>query len=359
MAFLVSGMHRSPNFSWRTCGRGKTGFRKMTTLVTGATGFVGSAVVRCLLDDDGHDVRALVRPSSDLRNLENLPVDVVHGDLADPLSVKKAMDGCEFLFHVAADYRLWVPDPEAMYRSNVQGTRNVMFEALRSGIRKVVYTSSVATLAPSSNGNSCNEVSCGCLEDMIGYYKRSKFLAEVLVQRLIEECDLPAVIVSPSTPVGPRDIKPTATGRIILDAISGRMPAYVDTGLNLVHVNDVAEGHRLALERGEIGERYILGGENLSLREILEELATLAGHSPPRFRMPHSAAALVAGISETCSKISGGGEPRVTRDSVKMARKYMFFSSEKAKMALGYHPRPVREGLLDAVNWFRRNGYCQ
>ena len=330
----------------------------MTTLVTGAAGFVGSAVVRCLIDD-GHDVRALVRPTSDLRNLENMPVEVVHGDLTDPLSVKRAVDGCEFLFHVAADYRLWVPDPGAMYRNNVQGTRNVMFEALRSGIRRVVYTSSVATLAPSANGGSCNETSCGSLENMIGHYKRSKFLAEVLVQRLVQECDLPAVIVSPSAPVGPRDIKPTATGRVILDAISGRIPAYVDTGLNIVHVNDVAEGHRLALERGKIGERYILGGENMSLIEILKELAAIAGHTPPRFRMPHSAAAVVACISEACSKISGGGEPRVTRDGVKMARKHMFFSSRKARQDLGYHPRPVREGLSEAVTWFRRNGYCE
>ena len=329
----------------------------MTTLVTGATGFVGSAIVRCLIDD-GHDVRALVRPTSDLRNIENLPVDVVKGDLTDSASVKKAVTGCEFLFHAAADYRLWVPDAEAMYRNNVRGTRNVMFEALRNGVRRIVYTSSVATLGPSSNGNSCNEASCGCLEDMIGHYKRSKFLAEALVQRLVQTCDLPAVIASPSTPVGPRDIKPTATGRIILDAISGRIPAYVDTGLNIVHVNDVAEGHRLALEKGRIGERYILGGENMSLREILNTLAALAGHTPPRFRMPHSAAAVVARISETCSKISGGGEPRVTREGVKMARKYMFFSSEKAGQDLGYHFRPVKEGLSDAVNWFRDNGYC-
>jgi len=330
----------------------------MTTLVTGAAGFVGSAVVRSLLDD-GHDVRALVRPTSDLGNLENTPVEVVHGDLTDPLSVKRAMNGCEFLFHVAADYRLWVPDPESMYRNNVQGTRNVMFEALRSGVRRVVYTSSVATLAPSASSNSCNEASCGCLEDMIGHYKRSKFLAEVLVQRLVQECDLPAVIVSPSTPVGPRDIKPTATGRIVLDAISGRIPAYVDTGLNVVHVNDVAEGHRLALDRGKIGERYILGGENMSLREILIELAAMAGHAPPRFRMPHSAAALVARISETYSNISGGGEPRVTREGAKMARKYMFFSSGKARQDLGYQPRSAREGLSDAVDWFRQNGYCE
>lgn len=329
----------------------------MTTLVTGATGFVGSGVVRSLLDA-GYDVRALVRSSSDLRNLEDMPVDVAHGDLTDPVSVKKAMDGCEFLFHVAADYRLWVPDPASMYRNNVQGTRNVMFEALRSGVKRVVYTSSVATLAPSANGNSRNETSRGSMEDMIGHYKRSKFLAEVLVDRLVQECDLPAVIVSPSTPVGPRDIKPTATGRIILDAISGRMPAYVDTGLNVVHVEDVAEGHRLALERGSIGERYILGGKNMSLRDILIELADIAGHKPPRFRMPHSAAAVVACISETCSKISGGSEPRVTRNGVKMSKKYMFFSSRKAEKELGYAPRSVREGLSDAVDWFRQNGYC-
>ncbi len=330
----------------------------MTTLVTGSAGFVGSAVVRCLLDA-GHDVRALVRSTSDLRNLADLPVEMMVGDLTDLDSMREAVSGCEFVFHVAADYRLWVPDPESMYRNNVQGTRNVMFEALRSGVRRVVYTSSVATLALSANGNSCDETSCGCLENMIGHYKRSKFLAESLVLRLVEECDLPAVIVSPSTPVGPRDIKPTATGRIILDAISGRMPAYVDTGLNLVHVDDVAEGHRLALERGKIGECYILGNKNMSLRVILNELAAIGGHKPPRFRMPHSAAAAVACISEACSKITGGGEPRVTRDSVKMARKHMFFSSEKARRDLGYHPRSVTEGLSDAVDWFRRNGYCK
>ncbi len=330
----------------------------MTTLVTGATGFVGSAVVRCLIDA-GHDIRVLVRSSSNLSNLEKLPVEVVRGDLTDAFAVKKAMKGCKFVFHVAADYRLWVPNPETMYRNNVQGTRNVMFEAVRSGVQRVVYTSSVATLAPSSNGNSSSEVSNGCFEGMIGHYKRSKFIAENLVQRLVQECDLPAVIVSPSTPVGPRDIKPTATGRIILDALSGRMPAYVNTGLNVVHVNDVAAGHMLALERGEIGERYILGGENMHLKEILKELALIAGHVPPRIRIPHSAATVMACVAEGCAKIAGDREPRVTLDGVKMARKYMFFSSGKAKQNLGYRPRPVREGLVDAVNWFRHNGYCK
>jgi dihydroflavonol-4-reductase len=329
----------------------------MTTLVTGAAGFVGSAVVRCLVDA-GHHVRALVRKSSDLRNLEQLPVQLLFGDLTDPGSVKRSMEGCEFLFHVAADYRLWVPDPESMYRNNVLGTRNVMFEALRSGVKRVVYTSSVATLALSSNGGIRDEDSCGCLEDMIGHYKRSKFLAEALVADLIRECDLPAVIVSPTTPVGPRDIKPTATGRIIVDALSGRMPAYVDTGLNVVHVHDVAEGHRLAFDRGEVGHRYILGGKNMSLREILKSLARIGGHRPPMFRMPHSAAALVACVSEASTKIWGEGEPRVTRDGVKMARKHMFFSSKKAREELGYRPRPVEEGLCDAVAWFRQNGYC-
>ena len=330
----------------------------MTTLVTGATGFIGSAVVRRLIDT-GHKVRIMARSSSNLSNVADMPVEVVRGDLTEPLSVKKAMTGCEFLFHVAADYRLWVPDPEAMYRNNVQGTRNIMFEALRNGVRRVVYTSSVATLKLSSNGDSCNEASNGCINDMIGHYKRSKFMAEVLVERLVQECDLPAVIVSPSTPVGPRDIKPTATGRIILDAISGRMPAYVNTGLNLVHVNDVAKGHILALERGQIGERYILGGHNMTLKEILDELAAIAGHMPPRIRIPHSVAAAMACVSETWSKLAGGGEPRVTLDSVKMAGKYMFFSSGKARQVLGYRPRPVREGLVDAVDWFRQNGYCK
>ncbi len=329
----------------------------MTTLVTGAAGFVGSAVTRRLLKA-GHQVRALVRKESDLRNLEDVAVEVMTGDLTDPYAIKRAVHGCDCVFHVAADYRLWVPDPETMYRSNVRGTRNVMFEALRNGVKRVVYTSSVATLARSDNGDSCTEASCGRLEDMVGHYKRSKFLAEALVRQLVEKCDLPAVIVSPSTPVGPRDIKPTATGRIILDAISGRMPAYVNTGLNVVHVEDVAEGHLQALERGKTGEVYILGGKNMSLREILEELASIAGHKPPRFRMPHKAAAAVACVSEACARITGGGEPRVTREGVKMAGKYMFFSWEKAKRDLGYRPRPVKEGLSDAVDWFRQNGYC-
>jgi dihydroflavonol-4-reductase len=328
----------------------------LVTLVTGATGFVGSAVVRQLIQS-GHKVRILVRPTSDLTNIERIPLSVVTGDLTDRASLNRALDGCSFLFHVAADYRLWVPEPEKMYENNVAGTRKIMREAMKAGVRKIVYTSSVATLSLNTNGRVTDEGCKGLLDDMIGHYKRSKFLAEAVVLELIQRRGLPAVIVNPSTPVGPRDIKPTPTGRFIMDAAAGRMPAYINTGLNVVHVDDVAKGHLLAMGRGRIGERYILGGDNMTLKEILMEVAAIAGRTPPRVRIPQNLIPPIAILSETWARCTGKGEPRVTLDMAKMARKRMFFSSGKAARELGYTPRPAREALQDAVNWFRQNGY--
>jgi len=326
------------------------------TLVTGGAGFVGSAVVRQLVRT-GHRVRVLVRQSSDPRNLEKLPLDVVTGDITDRDSLKKALDGCDFLFHVAADYRLWVPAPEEMYENNVRGTEKTMQEALRAGVRKIVYTSSVATLKLNNNGIPADENGAASLKDMIGHYKRSKFLAEDAVRRLINTRGLPAVVVNPSTPVGPRDIKPTPTGRFIADAVFGRMPAYVNTGLNIVHVDDVANGHLLALRHGRIGERYILGGHNMTLKQILLQIASIAGCRPPRVRIPHEVILPLAVLSEGWARCVCKGEPRVTLDGVKMAKKKMFFSSQKARRELGYTSRPAREALHDAVTWFRQNGY--
>jgi dihydroflavonol-4-reductase len=330
----------------------------MKTFITGASGFVGSAVLRQLIAV-GHTVRALVRPNSDRRNLVELPVEIVTGDLTDRASLDRALVGCSALFHVAAVYRLWVPQPKEIYDANVTGTRNIMIAAANAGVKRIVYTSSVATLGLTSDGSPANEDTPVSLADMIGHYKRSKFLAEAEVKKLVEEQGLPAVIVNPSTPVGPRDIKPTPTGRIIVDALSGRMPAYVDTGLNLVHVDDVAIGHLLAFERGTIGERYVLGARNMTLKEILTELAAITGGKPPRIRLPYNLVLPIAYVSEAWARLTRGNEPRVTLVGVRLAKKKMFFSSEKAKRTLGYNPRPVEEALRDAVDWFRRNGYIR
>lgn len=327
----------------------------MTVLLTGASGFIGAAVLRRLLEA-GHKVRALVRADSDRRNLEGLEVEIVVGDLTDSTSIRAALDGCEGLFHVAADYRLWVRDPAQMFAVNVAGTRDLMLAALDAGVRRIVYTSSVATLGLHSSGAVADEESPVTFEDMIGPYKRSKFLAEVEVQRLIAAKKLPAVIVNPSTPAGPRDIKPTPTGRIIIEAAAGRMPAYVDTGLNVVHVHDVADGHLMAYDKGEVGERYILGGENMPLSEILAEIARIAGHKPPKYRVPHCAVMPIAAASELWCKVVGG-EPFVTMDGVRMARKRMYFSSDKAGRAFGYSPRPAKDALRDAVASFRESGH--
>jgi dihydroflavonol-4-reductase len=302
-------------------------------------------------------MRALVRRDSDLRNVEGLPVDTVIGDLTDPLSLDAGLRGCEALFHVAADYRLWVPDPARMYETNVTGTREIMIAAMKTGIQRIVYTSSVATLGLTPDGTPAHEETPSTLNDMIGHYKRSKYLAEAEVKRLAETENLPVIIVNPSTPMGPRDIKPTPTGRMIIDSAAGRMPAYVDTGLNLVHVDDVAEGHLLAFERGTPGRRYILGGENLALKEILNRIASMTGRPAPKLRLPHNLILPIAYLLEGWARLVGSEEPRVTVDGVRLAKKRMYFSSKRAHHELGYQARPVDEALQDAVDWFLRNGY--
>jgi dihydroflavonol-4-reductase len=325
-------------------------------LVTGASGFVGAAVVRRLVAD-GDAVRALVRSTSNRGNLAGLDVEVVEGDLSDSASLRVAVAGCQGLFHVAADYRLWVRHPEEMFRTNVAGTHDIMRAAADAGVEKIVYTSSVGTLGLPAGGGTGDEETPVSERDMIGVYKRSKFRAEQEVRRLIGETRLPAVIVNPSAPVGPGDLKPTPTGRMVVNAASGRMPAYVDTGLNIVHVDDVADGHLLAYRHGQVGQRYVLGGENLSLREILREIATIVGRPAPRFRLPHNLVLPVAYAAETIARMTGGAEPFVAVDSVRMAKKKMYYSSEKAKSALGYSARPAREALRDAVAWFREHDY--
>ena len=326
----------------------------MTTLVTGATGFLGSAVARKLIEA-GHTVRLLARAGSDRRNLAGLDAELAIGSLDEPDSLKAAAKGCDALFHVAADYRLWVPKPEAMYRTNIEGTRSLMLAALDAGVSRVVHTSSVATLGLLP-GASADEDTPVTLDDMIGAYKRSKFLSEELVRDLVRDRQLPAVIVNPSTPIGPRDVKPTPTGRTIIEAASGKMPAFVDTGLNWAHVDDVAAGHLLAFEKGEIGQRYILGGENLTLREALTLIAGLTGRKPPTIELPTGPVLALAYGAELVARITGK-EPFVTVDGVKLSRKKMFFSIAKAKTRLGYAPRPARDGFRDAIDWFRANKY--
>jgi dihydroflavonol-4-reductase len=327
----------------------------VTTLVTGATGFVGSAVARALLAA-GEPVRALIRPNSARALPGDLPLEPVVGDLDDPASLAPAVAGCTAVFHVAADYRLWVPEPDAMYRTNVDGTRALLVAAADAGARRIVYTSSVATLGLRADGGPADETTPATLRDMIGHYKRSKYLAELAVRELIEQHGLPAVIVNPSAPIGPRDSRPTPTGRMVLEAARGRVPAYVDTGLNVVHVDDVAAGHLLALERGRIGERYILGGENLPLGAILTTIARLVGRRPPRIRLPAAALMPIALLAEAHARLRGSGEPLVTTDGVRLARKRMYFSSAKAERELGYRTRPAEAAFEDALAWFRDRG---
>jgi len=326
------------------------------SLVTGATGFVGSAVARALLAR-GRRVRVLARPNSDRRNLGGLAVEIAEGAMEDPRSLARAVAGCRYVYHVAADYRIWVPDPAPMFRANVEGTRDLLTAALEAGAERVVYTSSVATLGLVPGGSATEETPSS-VDDMIGPYKRSKFAAEQVARGLARERGLPVVIVNPSTPVGPGDIKPTPTGRLIVEAARGQMPAFVDTGLNIVHVDDVAEGHLAAAENGRIGERYILGGENMALAEILAEVAQAVGRRPPWLRVPHSVLFPVAIGAELAARATGR-DPFVTLDGVRMSRKKMYFSSEKALREFGYTPRPARRAIADAVSWFRDNGYLQ
>jgi dihydroflavonol-4-reductase len=325
-------------------------------LLTGASGFVGSAVAR-RLRAAGFPVRALVRTTSPVAHLSDLGLDFVTGDLRDADSVRRAMAGIRYLFHVAADYRLWARNPDELTQTNVAGTRLLMQEAMRAGVERVVYTSSVATLAARTDGVSADETMPLTEDKAIGVYKRSKVAAERAVEALIAE-GLPAVIVNPSTPIGPRDVKPTPTGRIIVEAASGRMPAFVDTGLNMVHVDDVAAGHFAAFERGRIGERYVLGGQNATLADILATVAGAVGRRPPRIRIPRQALMPFAHVTEAVARVTGR-EPMLTRDGLRMSKNKMFFSSAKAEAELGYRARPYREGITDAIEWFRRAGYLR
>jgi dihydroflavonol-4-reductase len=307
-------------------------------------------VARALLAR-GHKLRLLVRPGSDRTNIAGLPAELAEGDLTDPASLARAAEGCRTLMHVAADYRLWVPDPEAMLRANVAGTRALLLAAQSRGVERMVYCSSVAALGLTGDATPADETTPVHPEKIIGVYKRSKYLAEQAVLDLVHTENMPVVIVNPSTPVGPRDIKPTPTGKMILDAATGRMPAYVETGLNIVHVDDVAEGHILALERGEIGERYILGGEDFALGALFALVAQIAGRRPPRVKLPLAPLYPVALACEALARF--GIEPVVTRETLAMARKKMFFSSAKARAKLGYAPRPAVQAIEDAVGWFR------
>ncbi|WP_292993500.1 hopanoid-associated sugar epimerase [Nitrosomonas sp.] len=328
----------------------------MKSLVTGATGFLGSAVMRCLLTAN-HEVRVLVRPDSDRKNLENFSVEITEGDLRDHQSLRRAIKGCDNLFHVAADYRLWVPDPETMHEINVNGTRALIMAATEEGIKRIVYTSSVATLGLKQDGSSANEDTPSNFTAIAGYYKRSKFLAEQMVKQLTDDHQLPIIIVNPSTPIGPGDIRPTPTGRIVLDTLMGRMPAYVNTGLNIAHVDDIAYGHLLAYQHGKPGERYILGGDNMSLLQILQTIDAINGTQQNRINIPIGLMLPMAWLMEKIAFFTHT-EPRATLDSIHMAKKLMFFSSEKAHRELGYQYRPSIEALKDAVKWFKENDYC-
>ena len=328
----------------------------MLAFLTGATGFLGSHVARALAEQ-GADLRLLVRANSNTKNIDDLKAERVLGDLRDPASLEKGTAGCDAVFHVAADYRLWVRDPGEMYRSNVEGTHALLAAARKNGVRRVVYTSSVATMGFTHNGASADENSPVSLDNMIGPYKRSKFMAE---QVAIEaaRAGQEVVIVNPTTPVGERDIKPTPTGRIVLDFLKRKFPAYVDTGLNLVDATECARGHIAALEKGRSGERYILGGENLTLKQILDKLAAITGLPSPRVRVPYVLALATGVVDEVVTGRIRGREPRATIDAVRMGRKKMFVSSAKAQRELGWKSLPVDDALRRAVDWFKANRYA-
>lgn len=327
----------------------------MKSLVTGANGFVGSAVVRCLLAD-GHEVRAFVRPGSDQQNLTKLPIETVEGDLRDATSLKRAVTGCNNLFHVAADYRLWVPNPAIMYEVNVKGTKALILAGAEAGMSRMVYTSSVATLGLNPDSLPADEETPSNLASIAGHYKRSKFLAEQVAQELVREHQLPLVTVNPSTPIGPRDVKPTPTGRIVLDTLRGKMPAYVDTGLNVAHVDDIAYGHLLAHRYGKPGERYILGGDNMTLLQILQTIDEFTGNPTKRRNISVKLMLPIAHTLEVIARMTKT-EPRATVDSIHMAKKKMFFTSAKAERELGYQSRPAVHAIKDAIDWFKSANY--
>jgi dihydroflavonol-4-reductase len=328
----------------------------LKAFVTGATGFLGSHVAR-VLSEQGADLRLLVRSSSNLRNLEGLKAETATGDLRNPASLERAMAGCDTVFHVAADYRLWVRDPHEMYRSNVEGTRAILEAARKNGVSTVVHTSSVATVGFSANGHPADEDSPVSLADMIGPYKRSKFMAEQLALDA-GRSGMRVIVVNPTTPVGEQDVKPTPTGRIVVDFLKRKFPAYVETGLNLVDVSECARGHVAALEKGRPGERYILGGENLTLKQILDKLAEITGLPSPRVKLPYVFAFAAGVVDEAITGRILRREPRATVDTVRMGKKKMFASSDKAARELGWKPVPVGDALRRAVKWFQANGYA-
>lgn len=328
----------------------------MKALLTGASGFVGGAVLRRLLAE-GLEVRVLYRPGADTSNWEGLDVEPFPGDLVDGRALDKAVAGCSLVFHVAADYRLWVPDPQPMYAANVEGSERLARAALDAGVERIIYTSSVAVLGHYADGRVADEAAPSSLEDMIGHYKRSKFLAEETLHKLCQNEAAPIVIVNPSTPIGPADRKPTPTGRLVRDAAAGKMPAYVDTGLNVVHVDDVAMGHWQAFLHGEPGQRYILGGDNLSLQAILTRIAGLTGKRSPLLRIPRKMLYPLAWAAEGVVRLRGQGTPLVTLDELRMAAHKMYFSSLKAEEHLHYVHRPAEEALRDAVRWFVDHHY--
>lgn len=337
--------------------RTMTDTQRDLVLVTGASGFVGSAVARAARRQ-GYRVRVLVRPTSPRTNVADLDAEIATGDMRDEASMRAALRGVRHLLHVAADYRLWAPDPLEIERANLEGAVATMRAALAEGVERIVYTSSVATLKVTPSGASADESSPLAAGQAIGVYKRSKVLAERAVERMIAEDGLPAVIVNPSTPIGPRDVKPTPTGRIIVEAALGKIPAFVDTGLNLVHVDDVAQGHLLALERGRVGERYILGGENLPLQAMLADIAQSTGRTPPTIALPRWPLYPIALGAEAVAKLTKR-EPFVTVDGLRMSKNKMYFTSAKAERELGYRARPYREGIRDALDWFRQAGYLR
>ena len=328
----------------------------MKVFITGAAGFVGSHVARQLVER-GDTVRALIRPTSNTANLDRLGCDLIRGDLQDPESLERGMAGCKAVFHVAADYRLWSRNPKELYQSNVEGTRNVLCAVKSARIERMVYTSTVGALGIPPNGGSGTEETPVSLSDTVGHYKRSKFAAEELVRDFVKQEGLPVVIVNPSTPVGEGDVKPTPTGKLIVDFLNGRMPAYIQTGLNLVDVRDVATGHLLALERGRPGRRYILGHENVTLKRILELLAEITGRPAPKVRMPYGVAYAAGTIDSFIFGTMLRREPHIPLEGVRMARKYMYFDSSRAVNELGLPQTPIKEALARSVKWFNDNGY--
>ncbi len=328
----------------------------MRALVTGATGFIGYHVAK-LLNENGTHVVALVREGSDTSALEAIGIELAKGDVRDLSSLRTALKGCRQIYHLAADYRIWVKDPKVMYEVNVQGTRNVMEAALRSGVERVVYTSTVGVLAACSNGKPSSEETPVSIKDMVGHYKRSKFIAETNVHGYIEK-GVPIVIVNPTTPVGPMDRKPTPTGKIIVDFLNGRVPAYLDTGLNFVDVEDVAAGHLLAARHGRIGQRYILGNKNISLKDFFKCLADITGVKPPKVRLPYFPVLLAAYADEALSRMTGR-YPRIPLTGVKMARKYMYFDCSKAERELNMPQNSVEGAIEKAIDWFRMHGYAK